>query len=130
MGVRVFRLDRAKIMDNLKRFAEELGRREEVLGVVLFGSLAKGEATIASDADILILLKDSNLRFDERIPYYLPSGIGIGVEVFPYTLKEIKEALREGKGSLVEIALNQGTILFEKKAWLSLLSHNTNMERE
>ncbi len=68
MGVKVFRLDRAKIMVNLKRFAEELGERKEVLGVVLFGSLARGEATIASDADLLILLKDSPLRFDERIP--------------------------------------------------------------
>ena len=121
MGVKVFRLDRAKIMVNLKRFAEELGERKEVLGVVLFGSLARGEATIASDADLLILLKDSPLRFDERIPYYLPSGIGIGVEVFPYTLEEAKEALTEGKGNLVETALNQGTILYEKKNCFSLL---------
>ena len=97
--------------------------------MVLFGSLVRGEATIASDADVLILLKDSPLRFDERIPYYLPSGIGIGVEVFPYTLEETKETLRGEKGSLVETALSQGTILYEEKNSFSLLSMESQTSR-
>ncbi|MGQ9631106.1 MAG: hypothetical protein ACUVXI_12490 [bacterium] len=67
--------------------------------------------TKTSRADVLIVLRDSPLRFDERIPLFIPSGIGVSVDAFPYTLEEAERALREGWG-VVEIALNEGIPLF------------------
>lgn len=61
----------------------------------------------------MIILRDSPLQFDERIPTFLPSGIGIGVDVFPYTLDEARRALEEGWG-VVEIALREGVFLFKR----------------
>lgn len=114
MSVRVWKIDREDILARLTRWARELGRDKNVLAVVLFGSLARGDHTAASDADILIILKDSSLRFDERIPAFMPSGIGIGVDVFPYTLGETKRALEEGWG-VARIALEEGVFLFKRE---------------
>lgn len=82
-----------------------------VLAVVLFGSLARGEATAASDADVLIVLRDSGEEFLERIVRYKPVGLGISVEVFPYTLDEARGALRDGRG-VIGVALSEGRVLF------------------
>jgi hypothetical protein len=79
--------------------------------VVLFGSYARGDSTAASDADLLIVLRDSPLRFDERIPLYHPTGLGVSVEVFPYTLAEARQSLREGWG-VVPVALKEGLTLY------------------
>lgn len=85
-----------------------------MLAVVLFGSLARGEATAMSDADVLILLRDSPRPFHERIPDFLRPGVGIGLDVFPYTLSEATQALREGWG-IVAIALREGVWLVDKE---------------
>jgi len=115
VSVRVWKIDREAILARLVRWARELGEQDEnVLAVVLFGSLARGDHTAASDADVLIILRESTLRFDERIPAFMPSDIGVGVDVFPYTLDEIKMALAEGWG-VARIALKEGVFLFKRK---------------
>ena len=47
-------------------------------------------------ADVLIILEDSPLNFDKWFPALMPSGIGVDVDVFPYTLVEAVQALKEG----------------------------------
>ena len=109
--IRTFRVDRPKVRARLREWAQTLRTRPEILRVVLFGSHARGDATAASDADILIILADSPLRFDERIPLYRPTGLGVSVDVFPYTLAEARRSLEEGWG-VVPIALAEGQTLF------------------
>ena len=88
MSVRVWRTDREAVLARLRQWATELGRDPQVLAVVLFGSLARGDHTAASDADVLILLRESQEDFRDRIPRFLPVGLGVGADVFPYTLEE------------------------------------------
>ena len=109
--IRVFRLDRERVRGRLVEWARSLGADENVLRVVLFGSFARGDCTAASDADVLIVLKDSALRFQDRIPQYQPSGLGVGVDVFPYTLAEARQSRREGWG-VVPVALDEGETLY------------------
>lgn len=99
MSVRVWRIDTDAILTRLRQWAQRIGQDENVLAVVLFGSLARGDHTAASDADVMIILRVSSLRFDERIPDFLPSGVGVSVEVFPYTVDETKKAIEEGWGN-------------------------------
>jgi len=98
-------------MFRLKRWAEKVGRDNNVLAIVLFGSFAKKEETPASDVDILILLKDSRERFDNRIPHFIPTGIGVSVDVFPYTLREFHSGLRENWGIAQEV-MKSGLLLY------------------
>jgi uncharacterized protein len=112
VSVRVWKLDEAAVLDALQGWAERLGRADAtVRAVVLFGSLARGEATPLSDADVLILLGDSADDFDDRLVTYKPVGLGIAVEVFPYTLAEAARSMAEGWG-MVRPALAEGRVLF------------------
>jgi predicted nucleotidyltransferase len=110
--IRIFRVDGEGVRARLRQWAQALGEADSnVLAVVLFGSFARGDYTAASDADVLILLRESNLRFDERIPLYRPRRIGVSVDVFPYTLQEARQSVKEGWG-VVPIALQEGETLY------------------
>lgn len=114
MSVRFFRLDRKKVDENIRAYARQLVEDSQVLAVVLFGSLARGQATAMSDADILILLRDSSKPFHERTPDLLRPGMGISLDVFPYTLSEAVQSLQEGWG-VVALALREGVWLADKE---------------
>ncbi len=107
-SVRIFWLDRAKAIEVLRAKAREyVNANKNVLKVVLFGSLAEGRALPGSDADILILLETSQQDFLSRMdgPLNIFSGLGIGIEVFPYTCTEAAGI------PLVRKALEQGLVL-------------------
>ncbi len=115
MNVRFFRLDRPKVEQALRRYAESLAENPRVLAVVLFGSLARGDATAMSDADMMIILSDASEPFHLRISAFLRPGVGIAMDVFPYTLNEALQALREGWG-VVSVAVREGRWLVDKAA--------------
>lgn len=121
MSVRVWKLDRPAVEGALESWARGLAADASVHAVILFGSLARGDATAASDADVLILLADSALVFEDRIARYKPVGLGIPVDVFPYTFAESRRALAEGWGPL-RTALDEGTVLFQRADWRAQLT--------
>ncbi|MDI6871377.1 MAG: nucleotidyltransferase domain-containing protein [Bacillota bacterium] len=97
-------------MRRLEGWAAALVKDKGALAVILFGSLARGDQTAASDADVVVILAESSLPFRERIPPLLPSGLGVGVDLFPYTLEEARAAWRDGSGVL-PVALKEGLFL-------------------
>lgn len=60
--------------------------------VVLFGSLATGRATVRSDADLLIVLREHAAPPRERIPEYLEAFLAapLATDVFPFTVAELE----------------------------------------
>ena len=106
----------------IKIWVNTLSHDPNVICVVLFGSLARGDATASSDADVLIILRNSEKRFDERIPDFLPSGIGLVIDVFPYTKEEVSKALKEGWG-VVGTAFREGLWLLDKEGLRSQLEN-------
>ena len=113
MSVTFFRLDRERIERALRAYVQALAGDPEGLAIVLFGSLARGEATAMSDADVLLILARSSKPFHARIPDYLRGGIGIAMDVFPYTLAEAQYMLEEGTG-VVPVALREGVWLLDR----------------
>ncbi len=110
-SVRVFWLEQDKLIEELHRIALEIGRRDDnVKMIVLFGSLAEKRAVPGSDADILIILKEDERRFLDRIEEWLGRfSIDFPVEVFPYTEKEMDVPI-------VREALRSGVVLYEQVA--------------
>jgi len=99
------------VVESLKAVARQMrASHPEIEQVLLFGSLARGEATPGSDADLLIILSSSAQRFLERIPRYLPVGLPVGVDVFPYTREEINRMLAEGN-FFIRQAIKEGIAL-------------------
>jgi len=92
-SVKVFWLDKGLLKKRIQRAAKRiLSAHDEVEKVMLFGSLAEDRATAFSDADILIVVKDSAKRFIDRpldfVRYF--QKIGVEVDLFVYTRKEIE----------------------------------------
>ncbi|HPD07587.1 MAG TPA: nucleotidyltransferase domain-containing protein [Candidatus Bipolaricaulis sp.] len=98
MSIGVWKADRQVILARLEEGAREKGREPDVLAVVRFGSMARGDCTPASDADVLIVLDRSVVPFHDRIPRFQPMGMGVGGDVFPYTREEAARPLSEGWG--------------------------------
>jgi predicted nucleotidyltransferase len=93
-SVKVFWLDKDLLKKRIQQAAKRImATNADVEKVVLFGSLAEDRATAFSDADILIVVKESTKRFIDRpidfAQYF--QNIGIEVDLFVYTRKEIEQ---------------------------------------
>ena len=109
-SVKTFWLDKDYIRHQLSRAANALKADRNVLRIVLFGSFAQDRAVPGSDVDILIVLQSDCRRFIDRIPEYLDafSDIGIGVDVFPYTVDELDNPVARN-------AMATGKVLFGRE---------------
>jgi predicted nucleotidyltransferase len=108
-SVKVFWLDQERLIKELHKVAQRVGEADEnVLKIVLFGSLAQKRGVPGSDADILILLADSDKPFVERIQEWSQKfALDFPLEVFPYTEKE-------QDNPMVREAVKRGITLFER----------------
>ena len=92
-GVKVTFLDLEPILARLTERAQALlAGHPTIREIELFGSLVQDSYSPGSDADILVVLEDDPRRFVDRIPEFLEhfSGLGIPVDVFPYTVAELE----------------------------------------
>lgn len=84
--------------------------------VVLFGSVARGDYSAASDIDILVV-KDSRARLPQRISEALElcwdAGLPLPVEPLVYTPDEYARLVAEENPLVVE-ALRHGRVLYEQ----------------
>jgi len=85
----------------------------EIKKVLLFGSRARGDWGLRSDADVLVILKKSpHKRFFDRIPRYLDlfSKVSLPIDIFPYTEEELDRMQKKGN-KLILRALREGILL-------------------
>ena len=108
-SVRVFWLDQERLLRETYQRARELGGQEDnIVKIVLFGSVAEKRAVPGSDVDILIVLKGDDKPFLERIAEWSERlSLHFPTEVFPYTEQELNNPLA------LE-ALRKGVILFQR----------------
>jgi predicted nucleotidyltransferase len=116
-SVRVFRLDRARVVGQLRERASAiLERRPDVVEVRLFGSLARDRAHPGSDADLFVLLEDGAGPFLERLPGIARefSGTGIGCDVIAFTESEARDLKARG-GLFARAVFDEGLILASRR---------------
>jgi uncharacterized protein len=84
------RLDLDAVMAALERYAnEQLGVRPEVREVILIGSLARGDWSARSDADVVVVVDHADRPGPFRGPEYAPRrSPGVPVDVLVYTPQE------------------------------------------
>ncbi len=92
------------------RLAEQCPEIEEVW---LFGSLARGDAVPGSDADLFILLSQTQLSFLERSVHYQPDFCGVGVDILAYTRAELTHMEPEAETFLHQVQ-TEGLCLFRR----------------
>jgi predicted nucleotidyltransferase len=96
-SVKVVFADKAKVLRQLKDYSEGIKRTQpEVERVGYFGSYANDTYGPASDVDLLIVLQQSDKRFLDRIPDFIPDSLSICCDVFPYTSEETERMKQDG----------------------------------
>jgi len=107
------RLDRDLVLRRLGAWAgEELAQRPEVKRVVLIGSLARGDWSARSDADVVILVTEARGPGPFRGSAYLPStSVGAPVDVLVYT-----EAEAATWSPRFRADVESGIVLYEREA--------------
>jgi len=87
-------------------------REPAVREVRLFGSLARGEASPGSDADLFIVIRDGAPPFLERIAdlarYF--TGVGIGCDIIAFTESE-RAALVARADAFARTVFEDGIVL-------------------
>jgi len=112
-SARVTFLDAAGTVARLRQAAQSLRDRDiNVRAVVLFGSLAGGTATPASDADLLVVLNHDRRRVIDRVVEYARpfETAGLAPQVLPWTAAELQQRLAEDDPFAREI-VTRGTVL-------------------
>jgi HEPN domain-containing protein len=106
---KVFKLDYEEILGRLREYAKRK-LSDNVLAILLIGSLARGDYTAFSDADIVVIVKSDVRRFIDRIPEYIDTDLGIDIDPRVYTLDEILKMCRERRKLIKEI-IDYGILL-------------------
>ena len=108
-SVKTFWLEQEKLIKEIHRIASKVGQENQnVLKIILFGSLAERRGVPGSDADILIILRKDDKPFMDRITEWSEKiNLAFPIEVFPYTEKEINNPI-------VQEAMKKGIILFTR----------------
>lgn len=111
--VRLFKLNYKALIGELREYAKK-ALEKGALSVVLVGSLARGDYTAFSDADIIVIVEESGEKPMDRIIKFMETKTSVDVDVRVYTLEEIKNMMRCGSRIIYEIA-KHGIVLGEKQ---------------
>ncbi len=95
----------------LREYAErELASRPEVEEVRLIGSLARGDWSARSDADLVVIVDRAAERAPFRSPPYAPHGkVPVSVDIFVYTREEA-----QGWSPRFGAEVGQGVVLYRR----------------
>lgn len=116
-SVSVFWLNLEQIRTCLKQAATRLAENHsEIEEIWLFGSLARGDAVPGSDADLFIILSQSDLSYLDRSVYYQPDFCGVGVDVLAYTRDELSQIQAAEGGSLWQQIETEGICLVRQES--------------
>ena len=100
--VKFFVLDYNKVMVALKKYAK-MAIARGARAVFLIGSLAKGDCTAFSDADIVIITDDVPKRPIDRLVDFMDPLMLIDIDLMVYTTEEVLEMAREKRKIISEI---------------------------
>ena len=93
--VRYLKISFDEILHRLRGYAKSKAETYEVKAIVLTGSLAKGNYTGTSDADILVIAENLPSRVLERYALFSEPKMSIDLEPRVYTPKEFVGMIRQ-----------------------------------
>ena len=109
VGVRLLKLNYGEVMRKLRKYAERAVAKG-ARAVILVGSLARGDYTAYSDADIIIVSDSVPERLIDRIPEFMDPALPVDVVPIVYTTDEVVKMAEEGRKVIGEI-ISYGKLL-------------------
>ena len=80
--------------------------------IILFGSMARGDANCHSDVDLLVVKNGSDLRRLTTRIYRRLYGIDAAVDIVMVTPQDV-ERYGDSHGLVIKPALREGTVMYE-----------------
>ena len=117
----------------IEEYFEIVAKKVDVYAVLLFGSVARGDAkpfrSYESDIDIIVIIKDLPSDLEKRMLYKLDveSGTRSRVQSIWMTPKELEEHI-EAKSEYILEAFECGIILFDPEGYLAQKKSDLFME--
>jgi len=109
-GIRFLKIDYDEIINYLKDYANDALRKGGKL-IILYGSLARGDYTATSDADILIISdKFRDIRMIDRVLDFIDPRSPIDIEPRVLTTEEFKTLIKKKDRFALEV-LRDGIVL-------------------
>jgi predicted nucleotidyltransferase len=107
---------RNSIQEKIDEMVSRIVKRVHPEKIILFGSYARGSATIDSDADILVVMpvKGSKRKKATDIDLALV-GVDLPVDIIVVTPEELEQN-RNRIGTIIYPALREGKVLYERAA--------------
>ena len=112
-SVTVFKPEPLEIFNALDSYVQELKQREEILGVWLIGSYHRKDFGPFSDVDLVLIVRETAIRFLDRSTEYMPQKFPVAVDLFVYTIAETEEMKKSGHFFWADIEKSH-TVLFER----------------
>lgn len=114
-SVKITFFNKKKVSLALKNFVKNITEKhKEIEKIIVFGSFIHNKCVPGSDIDLLIILSNSNKFLIERLTYYMPKKFPVGVDIFPYTKKEI-EMMLKNNNFLLKNALKEGIVIYDRE---------------
>lgn len=93
-------LDRDRVLEALRRAAAEArAAHPEIQRVLLFGSLARGDYSASSDADLIVVVRREFQGVLERAPYQIHTPV-ISTDTLVYSESEFERLAADPAGFL------------------------------
>jgi predicted nucleotidyltransferase len=109
-SLKVFKLNYELVLRKLREYAER-ALEKGALVVFLIGSLARGDYTAFSDADVVIIVRDDYpKKLPNRISYFIDPKLPVDVEPRVYTLSEFSK-MAQNKERIVREIEKYGIVL-------------------
>ena len=110
-------LEKKSLMNVAKAFVHRLSK-DDIVAVVLFGSVARGEFTEKSDVDILVVYKDERIKDEIRnLVDNIADSYDVHVVPVFLTQKEIKERIKQFDNFIITV-IDEGRLLYGEATWL------------
>jgi len=106
-------------MEKLREYAERAVAKG-AKAVILIGSLARGDYTAYSDADVVIVADNVPKRPIDRLAEFIDPTLPIDLEPRVYTTREIIKMAEEGRWIVKEI-ISYGKVLAGDKELIDVL---------
>ncbi|MCD6327140.1 nucleotidyltransferase domain-containing protein [bacterium] len=105
---------KSAIDEEIKRMLATLIKMRSVTKVILFGSAAKEETGIASDIDIIVVMKTEKRFIDRLDELYTAVQPEIGTDILAYTPDEFEALASES--AFVKHAVREGKVIYDRCA--------------
>jgi hypothetical protein len=109
-----------EVIKALRKYAEKIVMEKEAKMVILFGSLAKGNYTATSDADILIISDKVSKRAIDRVSKFIDTKLPVALEPIVLKTSEVMKAIKRQERFIHEVLKNGIFLYGDKELWKKL----------